>query len=111
MRQRSFLDDGLFRAVVLLLLFAILWAIVTDYHLEMPQKEEPEPLSAQDKSVVVWAFYIIGMIGAWTIYLVVWGESIRDSLRQFWKRHKGREQNNGGGEAEFFSRIDEEVLR
>ena len=91
-RQPSLFDDDLFRYVVIFLLFGIFWVTVTDYHFEMPEKQEHQPMTAQDKALIVWTFYIMGMIGAWAIFLVVYWDGIRDSLRDFWKRHKEKKQ-------------------
>ncbi len=95
-RQPQMTDDTIFRFIVLVLLFGIFWAITTDYHLEIPEMEgEPQPMTAQEKAIYVWVFYILGMMVAWLIFLIIKGDQIRQSIRGFWKRRKERRQDGG----------------
>jgi len=80
------IDDNTFKFAVLILLAAIFWVIVTDYHFETPQQQtKPEPMTSQEKAVFVWAFYIIGMIGAWAMFLLHYYETLEDRF----KKHEG----------------------
>ena len=103
------LDEKTFRFLIVILLFGIFWVIVTDYHFEMPEELEErqaEPMTAQDKAVLVWAIYILSMIAAWSLYFMEYGGWVRDVLRSFWKRRKEKNQQAG-----FFSQMDEEASR
>jgi len=94
-RQPPFLDDRMFRIMVLLLLAGIFWALVTDYHFQMPQdEEEPSPLTAQEKAIYVWVLYILAMMTAWSLFFLRYEERIRDSLRDFRKRREEKKRQS-----------------